>query len=96
MRDPYQVIERPLLTEKSMDQSHHGKYTFRVLQDANKIEIAEAIEKMYKVKVMKVNTLTVRGKPRRVGRFPQGRTSDWKKAIVTLAPGQTIQLFEGL
>ena len=50
----------------------------------------EAIEKMYKVKVMKVNTLTVRGKPRRVGRFPQGRTSDWKKAIVTLSPGQNL------
>ena len=96
MRDPYQIIERPLLTEKSMDQSHYGKYTFRVANDANKIEIADAIEKMYKVKVTKVNTLNVRGKPRRVGRYPQGRTADWKKAIVTLAEGQTITLFEGL
>jgi large subunit ribosomal protein L23 len=96
MRDPYQIIERPLLTEKSMDQSHYGKYTFRVADDANKIEIADAVEKIFKVKVTKVNTLNVRGKPRRVGRFPQGRTSGWKKAIVTLAPGQTITLFEGL
>jgi large subunit ribosomal protein L23 len=96
MKDPYQIIERPLLTEKSMDLSHSGKYTFRVATDANKIEIAEAIEKMYKVKVTKVNTITVRGKPRRVGRFAQGRTSDWKKAVVTLATGQQITLFEGL
>lgn len=97
MRDPFTIIERPLLTEKSMDQSHHGKYTFRVARDANKIEIAQAIEKIFpNVNVVKVNTLMVRGKKRRVGRFPQGRTSDWKKAIVTLAAGQTITLFEGL
>lgn len=96
MRDPYQIIERPLLTEKSMDQSHSGKYTFRVASDANKIEIADAIEKMYKVNVTKVNTMNVRGKPKRMGRFPQGRTTEWKKAIVTLAPGQNITLFEGL
>jgi large subunit ribosomal protein L23 len=98
MRDPYQIIERPLLTEKSMDLSHSGKYTFRVASDANKIEIAEAIEKMYKVKVTKVNTLTVRGKMTNRGMRAsrKGRTPDWKKAIVTLAPGQTITLFEGL
>lgn len=96
MRDPFQVIERPLLTEKSMDMSHAGKYTFRVAKDANKIEIADAVEKIFKVDVVKVNTMTVRGKKRRMGRFPEGRTSDWKKAIVTLKAGQTITLFEGL
>ncbi|NUQ71101.1 MAG: 50S ribosomal protein L23 [Chthonomonadales bacterium] len=96
MKDPYIIIERPLLTEKSMDLSHAGKYTFRVALDANKIEIAQAIEAIFKVKVEKVNTLRVRGKKRRMGRMPEGRTSDWKKAIVTLRPGQTITLFEGL
>ncbi|NLI00934.1 MAG: 50S ribosomal protein L23 [Chthonomonadales bacterium] len=96
MRDPYQIIERPLLTEKSMDQSHVGKYTFRVALDANKIEIADAVQRIFKVEVLKVNTLRVRGKKRRVGRFPEGRTSDWKKAIVTLKPGHTITMFEGL
>lgn len=96
MKDPYQIIERPLLTEKSMDLSHVGKYTFRVAKDANKIEIRDAVEKIFKVKVAKVNTLIVKGKKRRMGRFPEGRTSDWKKAIVTLKPGQSITLFEGL
>lgn len=96
MKDPYQIIERPLLTEKSMDQSHSGKYTFRVALDANKIEIADAVHQIFKVEVAKVNTLRVRGKKRRVGRYPEGSTSDWKKAIVTLKPGQTITMFEGL
>lgn len=96
MRDPYEIIERPLLTEKTMDLSHAGKYTFRVAKDANKIEIARAVEQIFKVEVVKVNTLRVRGTKRRVGRMPEGRTSDWKKAIVTLKPGQSITLFEGL
>jgi len=96
MRDPYQIIERPLLTEKAMDLSHGGKYTFRVNKDANKIEIAEAVQRIFNVHVAKVNTLNVKGKKKRVGQFPQGKTSDWKKAIVTLAEGQSITLFEGL
>ena len=96
MKDPYQIIERPLLTEKSMDLSHEGKYTFRVSRTANKIEITEAVQKIFKVNVVKVNTMTVKGKKRRVGRFPEGKTSDWKKAIVTLQEGQTITMFEGL
>lgn len=96
MKDPYQIIERPLLTEKSMDMSHVGKYTFRVALDANKIEIAQAVERIFKVEVAKVNTLRVRGKKRRMGRMPEGRTSDWKKAIVTLKSGQSITMFEGL
>jgi large subunit ribosomal protein L23 len=96
MKDAYQIIERPLLTEKSMDQSALNKYTFRVAKDANKIEIADAIEQIFQVKVTKVNTLTVKGKKKRVGRFPQGKTADWKKAVVTVADGQTITLFEGI
>ena len=96
MKDPFQIIERPLLTEKSMDLSHHGKYTFRVNKEANKIEIADAVEAIFKVNVVKVNTMTVRGKKRRVGRYPEGRTSDWKKAVVTLAAGNKIELFEGV
>lgn len=96
MKDPFQIIERPILSEKSMDMSHGGKYTFRVSKDANKIEIADAVTRIFKVNVAKVNTMTVRGKKRRVGRYPEGRTTDWKKAIVTLEPGQSITMFEGL
>ena len=96
MKDPFTIIERPLLTEKSMDLSHTGKYTFRVSKDANKIEIRDAIQRIFKVEVVKVNTLNVRGKKRRVGRFAEGRTTDWKKAIVTLKAGQSITMFEGL
>ena len=96
MKDPFRIIERPLLTEKSMDLSQEGKYTFRVDKGANKIEIADAVEKIFKVNVVKVNTMNVKGKKRRVGRFAEGRTSDWKKAIVTLQAGQTITMFEGL
>jgi large subunit ribosomal protein L23 len=96
MRDPYQIIERPLLTEKAMDLSQAGKYTFRVNRDANKIEIAEAVQRIFNVHVTKVNTVTVKGKKKRVGRFPEGKTADWKKAIVTLAAGQSITLFEVL
>ncbi len=96
MRDPFTIIERPLLTEKSMDQSHHGKYTFRVAKDANKVEIRDAVHRIFKVDVVKVNTLNVKGKKRRVGRFKEGKTVDWKKAIVTLKAGQSITMFEGL
>jgi large subunit ribosomal protein L23 len=78
VRDPYQVIERPLLTEKAMDMSLAGKYTFRVDKEANKIEIAEAIQRIYNVHVAKVNTISVKGKKKRVGRFPEGKSADWK------------------
>jgi large subunit ribosomal protein L23 len=96
MRDPYQIIERPLLTEKAMDMSQFGKYTFKVSKEANKIEIADAVQRIFSVHVTKVNTVNVKGKKKRVGQFPQGKTKDWKKAIVTLADGQSITLFEGL
>ena len=77
MKDPYVIIERPLITEKAMDQQRLGKYTFRVARDANKIEIRQAIEAIYKVEVAKVNTLNVRGEIRRVGRGRPGRQTGW-------------------
>ncbi|MCC6442396.1 MAG: 50S ribosomal protein L23 [Armatimonadetes bacterium] len=97
MKSPYTIIERPVVTEKSMDLSQKGKYVFRVSRDANKIEIREAIQTIYpNVQVTKVNTMTVHGKRKRMGRSKEGMTPSWKKAIITLAPGQKIELFEGL
>lgn len=78
-----EIIVRPVVTEKSNDELQSGKYTFEVNKKATKIEIAKAVEKLFEVKVLKVNTITVRGKSKRVG-VHQGRTSDWKKAIVTI------------
>ena len=96
MRPVYEIIEAPLVTEKSVASTAQGKYTFRVAKNANKIEIAQAVEKVFNVKVDSVNTLTVKGKKKRVGRHPEGKTADWKKAIVTLKPGDKIEIFEGM
>lgn len=96
MKNAYEIIERPLVTEKSMDKVNDGKYTFRVSKTSNKIEIARAVEQLFNVKVASVNTMIVKGKKKRQGRFPMGRTSDWKKAIVTLEPGSKIEIFEGM
>lgn len=96
MRDPYIIIEKPLLTEKNVDHADYGKYVFRVAPDANKIEIRQAIETIYKVPVKAVNTMNVRGEMRRVGRGRPGRQPSWKKAIVTLEPGHALELFEGV
>ena len=96
MKSPYEIIDQPLVTEKSVETAEHGKYTFRVAKTANKIEIAQAVETIFNVKVDKVNTVTVRGKKKRVGRYPQGKSPDWKKAIVTLQPGQKLDIFEGM
>ncbi|MHB0999764.1 MAG: 50S ribosomal protein L23 [Armatimonadota bacterium] len=96
MRPVYEIIEAPLVTEKSVAATEKGKYTFRVAKDSNKIEIAQAVEAVFNVKVDSVNTLTVKGKKKRVGRHPQGKTADWKKAIVTLKPGDKIEIFEGM
>ena len=99
MRDPHLIIVRPLLTEKSTDQASENKFHFRVAMDANKIEIAYAIETMFAgeaVKVLKVNTIHVKGKKRRAlskGAKP-GYTPDWKKAIVTT--DKPLLLFEGI
>lgn len=95
MKDPYVIIIRPVVTEKSMALGSEGKYAFQVDLGANKIEIADAIAKIFKVKVAKVNTLTVKGKVKRLGRGPAGKTPNWKKAYVTLEPGQKIEMFEG-
>ncbi|MCE5322458.1 50S ribosomal protein L23 [bacterium] len=96
MKDPYAVIKRPLITEKGMGASSMGKYVFEVDINANKIEIAEAVKKIFPaVDVVKVNTLRVKGKAKRMGRMGQGKTADWKKAYVTLKAGQHIEIFEG-
>ena len=90
------IIIAPVITEKSMSGIADKKYTFKVAKDANKIEIAKAVEEIFKVKVAKVNTISVRGQARRMGRY-EGYTASWKKAIVTLKEGsKTIEFFDGL
>jgi large subunit ribosomal protein L23 len=97
-----EIILRPVVSEKSIDQSAKGRYTFRVHPDANKIQIKAAIEELYKkenVTVVSVNVLTTKAKEKRRGsRRGQtiGHTTPWRKAIVTLAPGQKIEFFEGV
>ena len=78
-----EVIIKPIVTEKSSEGLQDGKYTFKVNKKATKIEIAKAVEKLFEVKVLKVNTVSVKGKEKRVGAHT-GFTSDWKKAIVTI------------
>lgn len=96
MKDAYTIIKRPLITEKSVGASGFSKYVFEVDINANKIEIAQAVQTIFpKVEVVKVNTLRVKGKSRRMGRMTAGKTADWKKAYVTLKPGQRIEIFEG-
>lgn len=90
------VIIAPIITEKSMMGIADKKYTFKVAKDANKVLIAEAVENLFKVKVAKVNTISVRGQERRMGRY-SGYTSSWKKAIVTLKKdSKPIEFFDGL
>jgi len=94
--DARDIIIRPIITEKSTDlMSSQNKYTFQVDLRANKTQIKQAVEELFKVKVRKLNTSRVRGKLRRMG-MNQGRKPDWKKAVVTLEPGHTIEVFEGL
>lgn len=93
MKDAHDIIIRPVVTEKSSAMMEQRKYVFQVRRDATKTDIKRAIEQKFRVKVAKVNTLTVPGKTRRMGRFV-GRTPSWKKAIVTLAPGHSINIFE--
>lgn len=88
------ILERPVITEKGVAAAQFNKYTFKVRRDANKIQIRRAIEELFDVHVTKVNTMNVRGKKRRLGRFKEGRTAAWKKAIVTLREGETIQIYE--
>ena len=88
-----EIIIRPLITEKSTTLMAEGKYVFEVAKSANKIEIAKAISQIFKVKVASVNTINVEGKVKRMGRSV-GKRSDYKKAIVKLAAGETIEFFE--
>ena len=92
MKDPREVIIRPIVTEHSYDQMENNVYTFEVAKSANKIEIAQAIEAIFDVKVVKVNTLNVKSKPKRV-RYQVGNTRTWKKAMVTIAEGDSIEIF---
>ena len=88
----YQVIQKPVITEKATDGTiARNAYTFRVPRDANKVQIREAVESLFDVKVTSVNTLQVKGKWRRRGRN-LGRTQEWKKAMVVLGEGQTIDV----
>ena len=90
------IILRPVITEESMMYVSEKKYTFKVAKDANKIEIAKAVEELFKVKVAKVNTMNVRGRHRRQG-YTEGYTASWKKAIVTLTEdSKTIDFFDGM
>ncbi len=90
-----EIIIKPVVTEKSVDLMQDNKYCFKVAKDANKIEIKNAIEEIFKVTVVNVNTVNVHGKMKRMGRT-QGKTASWKKAVVTLREGDSIEVFEGL
>ena len=93
MYDPRQIIIRPIVSEKSFDiMEEQNRYTFEVAKTATKPQIADAIEAIFEVKVLKVNVMNVSGKPRRV-RQALGKTRSWKKAIVSLKAGDTIEIF---
>lgn len=93
---PEEIIIKPVVTEKSNDALQEGKYTFKVNKKATKIDIKRAVEKLFEVKVVDVKTMTVKGKTKRMGRYV-GKTSDWKKAIVTIDtnPGEKTYLAKG-
>lgn len=96
MKKAQDIILAPVITEKSMYGVAEKKYTFKVANDANKIEIAHAVEQLFDVNVAKVNTISVRGRLKRMGRT-EGYRPDWKKAIVTLTENsKTIEFFEGM
>jgi large subunit ribosomal protein L23 len=92
------LIVRPIITEKTnrLMETTPRKYTFHVQMDATKTDVRKAIEAIYRVHVTKVNTMIVKGKRRRSGRHSQGRTADWKKAIVTVAEGSEIHVYEAV
>ena len=92
---PYEVLRRPVITEKNSGLQALGKYAFEVVGGANKPQIKQAVEKAFGVKVTAVNVVVMRGKTRRIGRN-QVLTPSWKKAIVTLQSGESIQFFEGV
>ena len=96
MKAAQDIVIAPIITEKTMSVIADKKYTFKVATDANKVEIAAAVEKLFGVEVAKVNTMNVRGHKRRMGRYV-GTTAAWKKAVVTLTEkSKTIDFFDGL
>jgi large subunit ribosomal protein L23 len=95
MMDPYSVIRKPMLTEKCHDlKEKYNQVAFQVDRRANKVQVKEAVEKIFKVKVKRVNVMNMVGKKKRLGRN-MGKRSDWRKAVVTLMPGETIDIIEG-
>ncbi len=96
MKTAQDIIVKPIITERSMSLVALKKYTFKVAKDSNKIEIAKAVEELFGVKVAAVNTMNVKGRYKRQGRY-EGYQSDWKKAIVTLTEdSKTIEFFDGM
>ena len=97
MKNVYDIIRRPVITEQSMEAVADKKYVFMVDVDANKTEIKAAVEQAFGVKVSKVNTIRMQGKAKRTGAYPVGKRPEFKKAIVTLtADSKTIEFFEGM
>ena len=97
MKTAYDIIIKPVITEQSMEAVTDKKYVFMVAPDANKIEIKQAIEQIFGVKVDKVNTIRMQGKMKRTGSYPEGRRAAYKKAVVKLtADSKTIEFFEGM
>lgn len=93
--NPRDILLKPIVTEKTAEMMQDNKYTFKVALTANKVEIRQAVEQIFKVRVLSVNTMRVLGKMKRMGRH-MGKRPDYKKAIVKLAPGETIGFFEGM
>ena len=94
--DIYSVIKKPLVTEKStIARDEENKYFFEVDRGATKIEIRNAVQKIFKVRVVNIHTINVTGKKKRVGRIT-GRRRNWKKAVITLAPGSSLEVYEGV
>jgi len=95
----HDIVIHPVISEKSMDEAQRGKYTFAVHDDANKVQIAAAVEELFKVEVVSVNVLTTKSKEKKGGMRRSrlaGHTTPWRKAIVTLVPGQKIEFFEAV
>ena len=97
MKTVYDIVIRPIITEQSMEDLDIKKFVFEVAKNASKIEIKKAVEEIFGVTVLKVNTSTVHGKLKRTGRYPAGHRKTWKKAVVKLsADSKNIELFEGM
>ena len=97
MANVYDIIIRPIITERSMEATGTKKYVFEVAPTAGKVEIKNAVEQIFGVKVAKVNTINYDGKAKRTGAYPMGKTASWKKAVVKLsADSKNIELFEGM